>query len=298
LPDRDERRNIALCGQTLSRSRTMRAYHVVSVAALLVAGACVDAPVTAPLNTDPSLVVAGSPDNGAHPYVGLLVFDDAPGHPAWRCSGSLLSSTVVLTAGHCTDGAVAARLWTDEVVTGNAEYPFSGATSYDGAPHTFPGFCVGCNGIGILSWVSGDVGIVVLSEPAPGASYLQLPSAGVVGTIAKKARIDLVGYGVQHELVGGGPPQWTGNLNRHTAPTQFVSGDFFNNGQIIRLTANPAQGKGGLCFGDSGGPDLLGGSNVAVAVNSYVTNNNCTGVTYSTRVDLPAILTWVQSFLP
>ncbi|MCJ7668532.1 MAG: serine protease, partial [Anaerolineae bacterium] len=40
-------------------------------------------------------ITNGEPDAGRHPYVGLLVFDDAPGHPAWRCSGSLLSPTVV-----------------------------------------------------------------------------------------------------------------------------------------------------------------------------------------------------------
>ena len=49
-------------------------------------------------------ITHGTPDGNNHPYVGLLVFDDAPGHPAWRCSGSLISPTVVLTAGHCTYG--------------------------------------------------------------------------------------------------------------------------------------------------------------------------------------------------
>ena len=38
-------------------------------------------------------VTNGQPDGNNHPYVGLLVFDDAPGHPAWRCSGSGSTST-------------------------------------------------------------------------------------------------------------------------------------------------------------------------------------------------------------
>ena len=85
-----------------------------------------------------SAITNGEPDAGRHPYVGLLVFDAAPGVPGWRCSGALLTATLVLTAGHCTDGAVAARIWMDENVSNNQEYPFSGATSYDGTAHTTP----------------------------------------------------------------------------------------------------------------------------------------------------------------
>ena len=39
-----------------------------------------------------------------HPYVGLLTTFDADGEFAGRCSGSLLTPTVFLTAGHCTRG--------------------------------------------------------------------------------------------------------------------------------------------------------------------------------------------------
>ena len=38
-----------------------------------------------------------------HEYVGLVVFYDANGDFLWRCSGSLLTDTVFLTAGHCAD---------------------------------------------------------------------------------------------------------------------------------------------------------------------------------------------------
>src|SRR5215216_4855456 len=39
-------------------------------------------------------VTNGIPDGEQHPYVGLLIFSD--GENYWRCSGSLLSPTVVL----------------------------------------------------------------------------------------------------------------------------------------------------------------------------------------------------------
>ena len=245
-------------------------------------------------------ITNGQPDGNNHPYVGLAVFDDAPGHAAWRCSASLLTDTVVLTAGHCTDGAVAARVWFDEVVQGNPEYPNSGVTSYDGTPFTFPGFCIGC-GKGLPGFAVGDVGIVVLSEPVPTSvvsQYAALPSEGLVDTFQNKTALDLVGYGVQEQLVGGGPPVWAGLRDRLFAPSELVSGNFVHSDQFMKVALNPGGGSGGTCFGDSGGPDLLGGTNTVLAVNSYVTNSNCSGVGYSFRVDTPDVLAWINTFLP
>jgi hypothetical protein len=55
-------------------------------------------------------------DNVAIAYgMGMIVAIDEDGIPLWRCSASLLSSTVVLTAGHCVEEpADRIEAWFDE----------------------------------------------------------------------------------------------------------------------------------------------------------------------------------------
>ena len=261
-------------------------------------------------------ITNGQPDGDNHPYVGLLVFDVAPGTPGWRCSGSLIAPTVVLTAGHCTDGAVAARVWFDKDVTYD-HYPFPlypyggpGSGSIEGTPYTNPKYRSEENpyggGNGLPAFSYRDTGVVVLSEPVYMDEYAALPLPGQVDTLKNKTGMDFVGYGVQYQaqIPGNELPQpppynrWTGPRIRMYAPSALVSGKFVHSAEYLKLALNPGGGSGGTCFGDSGGPDLLGGTNTVLGVNSYVTNVNCSGVGYSARVDIPEVLEWINTFMP
>jgi hypothetical protein len=258
-----------------------------------------------------------------------MVALDKDGVPQWRCSGSLLTPTVFLTAGHCTEPPAAhVEVWfspgpvvtdpdyaaalaadADGIVSCNDSPMFDGYPckgDVGGVPHPNPDFCTSC-GNGLPNFANRDVGVVKLTTPVPTSlvsKYAQLPAAGLVDTLANKTPADFVGYGVQFQanipgnLLPQPPPfyRWSGPRQRMFAPGAIVSGNFKHSAEFIRFSLNAGGGKGGTCFGDSGGPDLLGGSDTVLSVNSYVTNVNCSGVGYSQRVDISEVLSWIKSF--
>ena len=251
----------------------MRTRFIVALAALLVAVG-VSAPARAVTN--------GQPDNGVHPFVGLVVFYNASGAPTHRCSGTMISGRTLLTAGHCTYGAASAQVWFDEHVERPADgsgYPFAGG--FTGTPDTYGQFT------GSLTLPdTGDVGVVVLDE-APGLGAASVAPVGTLDSLAQnqqhKQRFTVVGYGLQDIR-----PVEMAERSRLRATTRLVNlNSALTDGFNIHQTAAPGTG-GGTCFGDSGGPVFLQGTYTIVGVNSFVLNQNCAGAGFAYRVDTRA----------
>jgi len=243
-------------------------------------------------------ITDGTPDGEGHPYVGLLIFDEG-GHPAWRCSGTLLSPTILLTAGHCTDGASGGRVWFESDVQSNAAalgYPFGGTTSVEFCGiATHPQFGEG-------SFVLHDVGVVTLCDPVVMDTYGVLPAVNQLDALkTKRGQQDVtftaVGYGMQMSFPDAASFHdsqlkirmvATPKLNQINVPG--FTGDF---SMLLSNNAN----TGGTCFGDSGGPNFLGNSNIVAGVTSFGINGNCAGTGGVFRMDRQNILDFVNSFL-
>jgi hypothetical protein len=238
-------------------------------------------------------VTDGELDGDGHPYVGLMVAQTAEGAPLWRCSGTLLSPTLFLTAGHCTEAPAGhVEIWFDADVESGIPangYPFDGDVG--GTPYTHPQYDPN-------AFFLFDLGVVVLDEPMVMDKYGALPSLDQLdGLKTRRGQKDVtftsVGYGLQQSFPDAA--SWKEQADRirmvaHPHLLQINVPGF--TGDFSILLSNNAH-TGGTCFGDSGGPNFLGDSNVVAGVTSFGMNGTCAGTGGVYRVDRADDLDWL-----
>jgi hypothetical protein len=261
------------------------------------------------LMATPSGAITGNfvPDN-EHEYVGLIVFYDESGEFMHRCTGSLISPTVFLTAGHCVtiddetgELAATARIYFEQ--DAGADYdpetdtPASSGYPYTGGVTASTFYAFDYRGITVPA-TNNDVGLVILDEPYELDTYGSLAAPGTLeqyGT-GPDARVTVSGYGVTY--VNGNPAATESYRSRLMADTWIIGTRGVANGINVQLSSAPGRGGGGTCFGDSGGPTLLYGTDTIVAVTSFgMSRNVCGGTEFNFRVDTVAVHEWMQSVL-
>ena len=223
-------------------------------------------------------VTNGAPDGNAHPAVGGLVSDHVYSDGTWiYCSGTLVSPTVFVTAAHCAEG--------DRVrVTFSSVYR-DGDKIYAGTWHADPLYSQTQND-------PHDLAVVVLDKAVTGVSPAVLPRVGQLDGLAPTQQFTSVGYGAYEVTNSPGGHQYLYDDVRGVATGTLNA----TNPAWLRISMNPATGNGGTCYGDSGGPNFLGSSNV-LAATTITGDAVCRSTNVTYRLDTAAARAFLGQYV-
>ena len=224
-------------------------------------------------------IINGQPDGQQHPNVGGLLSGAPLFSGSWTyCSGTLISPTVLLTAAHC--GASGTRV----AVTFDEAYQ-PGGRRYFGTFYAHPDFNQSQDD-------PRDIAVVRLDQAPAGVQPARIVQEGALAHLPMPQPLRAVGYGAYETRMGaGGPVQLYDDVRR-----QAVSVVNAVTPSWLRASMNAAKGDGGTCFGDSGGPNFLAGTDVVAAI-TITGDTVCRATNVSYRLDKPQARAFLAAFV-
>jgi hypothetical protein len=256
-----------------------------------------------------ALGVWGGVLDTAHPQVGAMYFDyEGTGEPridGQICSGSYAGESkdarndVFLTAGHCMpppdSGITAGDLYVsfDSNASSTDPHDLVASPIQVQSYHLMPGFNHDAAD-------PHDIGILLLPKDSVPASLapVELAAAGYLDTLKRQGTLNfrvmqIVGYGVTPIWDAPGPTDFAFDGKRRSG-TSIITG---LGKALVRFSQNNGIGTGsGVCFGDSGSPQIDPATNRVVSVTRGG-NGQCNSNNYDYRLDTSQARQFLGQFL-
>jgi len=224
-------------------------------------------------------ITYGTPDGNRHPNVGALLAPTQYSDGTWAtCTGTLIAPKIFLTAAHCDQGV--SRV----AVTFESSYDASTGKTHWGTWSADPAY-------NRAQSDTHDLAVVVLDKAVKGITPARLPAADSLGGLKVETKFTSVGYGAQSVTIEKGP-------TFHYADVRFVATGSLNavNPTWLRISMNPATGDGGTCYGDSGGPNFLGDTNL-LAATTITGDAMCRATNVVYRLDTASARSFLAQFV-
>ena len=229
-------------------------------------------------------ITNGQADGKRHPYVGGLLKPLADGSGVYpTCTGTLISPGLFLTAAHCAYASRVSVSFDEQIVPSTKGLP--------GTIHAHPRYS---------GQTAYDIAVVVLDKPVKNIAPAQIPDLGFLDrqVLNDSTKFTSVGYGVQEP---SNPPGGGGPVLVHQQAREFSVGSFKGITQDTLTTwMKIANGDGGTCFGDSGGPTFwgAGATERSIVVSITITGDGaCKSTNVTNRMDTHTSQDFIRSFM-
>lgn len=272
------------------------ARFLTGLALLSLVTACTDHSALTIAPEQPSLIVNGTPTGSAYPSVGALILDwweplgVVNGDDQW-CTGTLISSTVFVTAAHCVVGSDTPS-GTQFYVSFAPDLLAKGIKIIKATGYAFdPRY-------GHDQANLHDLAVIFLPASATkGMTAMQLPTAGELDKLAAHGALSKtlfvnVGYGTSASRTG--PPRFPWDGKRNTSKSEFMGLQPTWLGLLMNTSAT---GEGGDCYGDSGGPKFLDGNPNKIYATVTTGDYPCRATTWDWRLDTPEARAFLAQYV-